>query len=105
MNIQLTNNLGETLTVNYSSNNVHIYNSHLVAKTHIKDWVKEIKAFGIENGYVYSRSDRSWINEWKAHNLLFKWNIEPNRTKDVDLNEGETFLRKIGYFLLSILYI
>lgn len=102
MKAKLTNGRGGTLMVEYSRTNVHINNSYAVAKTDIPDWIEQIKSFGKLYGYEYSRSNKSWDREWKAHNVLYKWGIEPNRTKDVDLDEGETLLRRIGYFLLSI---
>ena len=105
MNAKVTNARGESLDVRYSATNVHINNSYLVGKDRIPEWVKVIKSFGEQNGYTYSRSNQSWINEWKAHNLLYKCGVSPNRTRDVDLNEDETSIRELGYSLLSILYI
>jgi hypothetical protein len=93
------------LKVCYSNTNVHINDSYIVGRNDIPTWVERIKSFGEQNGYTYSRSAQSWINEWRAHNLLFKLGVEPSRTRDVDLNEDETTIRKIGYFLLSLLYI
>lgn len=104
MDIKLTNECGKSLNVTYSNTNVHINDSYTVANKDIDYWATRIMTYGAENGYVYARSAKSWVSEWKAHNLLFKWGIEPARTKDVDLNENETTIRKIGYFLLSLLY-
>ena len=105
MDTKLTNERGENLNVTYSKTNVHIKNSYAITGKNISEWVEIIKTFGEQNGYAYSRSAQSWAEEWKAHNFLFKLGIAPNRTKDVDLNESETPLRKLGYFLLSKLYI
>lgn len=103
MRAKLTNGKGDVLMVDYSKTNVHVNDSYVISKADIADWVNIIKSFGKLYGYTYARSNASWIREWKAHNLLYKWNIEPNRTKDVDLDEGETLFRRICYFLLSIL--
>lgn len=105
MEVEVTNTLGQSLLVKYSTTNVHINNSYTINKSDIAAWVKLIKAVGAKNGYVYSRSEASWIEEWKAHNVLYKFGIQPSRTKDVDLNEDETALRKLGYCLLSKFYI
>ena len=105
MDAKVTNEKSESLDVKYSFANVHIVDSATIPKEKIADWVKIIKSFGEQNGYEYSRSLKSWINEWRAHNLLFKWGIAPHRTKDVDLNEDESSTRKLGYLLLSLLYI
>lgn len=104
MTIELANKDGEMLKVNYSEKNVHVYDSYLVPAKKIKAWVKQIKEYGENNEYFYSRNIFEWICEWKAHNLLYRWNIKRSSTKDVDLDESETAKRKIGYFLLSILY-
>jgi hypothetical protein len=103
MQIELTNAFGQSLSVNYSSTNVHICDSHTVNKAEVAGWVKLIKETGNQNGYVYPRSESSWIREWKAHNVLFKWSICPDRTKDVDLEFKVKFLYKIGYFILSLM--
>lgn len=102
MNMKLTNGKGDTLMVKYTKTNIHIYNSYAVKKSDIANWIKQIRSFGKLYGCTYMRSDKSWIKEWKAHNVLYKWGIEPDRTKDVDLNEDETLLRRICYSLLSI---
>lgn len=104
MRIELINNSGKTLTIEYSEPNVHIYNSYAISKADIADWIEQIKSAGEENGYTYLRSNKSWEREWHAHNLLFKWGIKANRAKDVDLNEDESLLRRLLYWLLSLLY-
>lgn len=104
MEIILENKPNGNLKVCYSSTNVHINDSYIVGCKDIPSWVQCIKSAGEQNGYTYSRSVQSWINEWKAHNLLFKLGVAPARTRDVDLNEDETMLRRVGYFLLSLLY-
>lgn len=105
MKARLTNGRDEFLDITYSHANVHINDSYAVASKDIPDWVSRIMTYGAENGYVYARPEQSWIDEWRAHNLLFKWGVLPSRTKDVDLNESESMLRRFGYFLLSKLYI
>lgn len=104
MRTELTNSSGKTLTIEYSKSNVHIYNSFTISKTDIADWIQQIKSFGEENGYIYLRSNKSWEREWNAHNLLFKWGIKADRAKDVDLNEDESLLRRLLYWILSLLY-
>ena len=105
MEVILHNENKGNLKVRYSSTNVHVNDSCIISHKDIPSWVQRVKSFGEQNGYTYSRSVQSWIREWKAHNLLFKLGIEPARTRDVDLNEDETIIRRVGYFLLSLLYI
>ena len=101
MRTTLTNDRGESLYVTYSLTNVHITDSYAVPSKSISDWVTRIISYGAKNGYTYERSAKSWVEEWKVHNALYKLGIQKSRTKDVDLNEDETVLRKLGYCLLS----
>lgn len=105
MKTRLTNGIGDALTVEYSKTNVRIDSSCTVAKEDIAGWIEQIKSFGKLYGYEYTRSNKSWAREWKAHNVLYWWGIEPYRTRDVDLDEGETLLRRIAYLFLSFLCI
>lgn len=94
--------------VNYKIefSNTRIYNSYQIKK--IKD-MKNILLY-IREKYptqVLSHNQRSlfgMINEWRAHNLLYKLGIARERTKHVDLNLGDTIPRRVGYFFLSLLY-
>ena len=95
----------EKLAVDYSKTNVHVNGSYAISSKDIPDWVRRIKDCGEQNECVYSRSTRSWINEWRAHNLLFKLGIEPDRTRDVDLDDNESTFRRFCYVILSKLYI
>lgn len=56
-----------------------------------------------EHSLFQQRSVKSYVREWRAHNVLFGWGIEEARTKDVDLNVNETGFRRFCYFFLSLL--
>ena len=93
---------GETKTVSYymTNANVHIEDSYLIRSNETK---KEILTIILSNTvFAYNRTIGSWLREWRAHNVLYRCGYQPDRTKSVDLNEDETQIRKIGYFLLSI---
>ena len=93
------------LKVRYSSTNVHVNDSYIIGGKDIPSWAQRIKSVGEQNGHVYSRTTKSWINEWKAHNLLFKLGIERGRTRDVDLDDNESTFRRFCYVILSKFYI
>lgn len=58
-----------------------------------------------KNNYaLFNRTITGMIIEWRAHNLLYSLNIKPFSTVSVDLNIGEPWYRKIGYFILSLIY-
>lgn len=50
------------------------------------------------------RSVKSYLREWRVHNLLYKFHIAKESTRDTDLNINEKLIYRIGYFLLSPLY-
>lgn len=93
---------GEIKTLSYYTTdmNIHIENSYLI---HSNETKREILTTILANTvFTYKRTVASWLKEWRAHNVLYRWGIELDRTKSVDLNEDETWARRVGYFFLSI---
>ena len=52
----------------------------------------------------YKRTLPSMRREWEAHNLLYKFGIFKSRTRNTDLDNNESFIRKTGYAVLSFIY-
>ena len=50
----------------------------------------------------FNRNYSDLIHEWVAHNRLYKWNIKPEKTKDVDLCFNESWLNKTIWFIIGI---
>ena len=50
------------------------------------------------------RSAKSYVREWKAHNILYSWGVKPDSTKDTDLNISEKWIRRLGYFVIALLF-
>lgn len=50
----------------------------------------------------FNRSNENLVNEWVAHNRLYKWGIKPEKTKDVDLEFKEPKLNILVYKILGI---
>lgn len=50
---------------------------------------------------VKEKKMNSLLLEWSAHNLLFRLGYRPKQTGSVDLNIGESFLRRLCYFILG----
>ena len=50
----------------------------------------------------FNRSNDVLVNEWVAHNRMYKWGIKPEKTKDVDLEFKESKLNMFLYKLLGI---
>ena len=97
----------ENMTINciISADNVHIMDSSRIRKpADMKAILEIIREEATNRGFTYKRSVSSWLREWKAHNLLSDRDIEFSRTSSVDVNEGETFFRRLAYFILSLFY-
>ena len=91
------------LKVNISETNIHIEQSYKVTDIEtINAFCKKIRALGEEKlGLSYSRSLSSWVNEWKAHNWLYKHNKYTDRTASTDINDSEKLSRRFGYWFIS----
>ena len=51
-----------------------------------------------------ARSTKSYLREWKSHNLFYDLHLFRTHTKDVDLNSDEKRYRRLIYFMTSWLY-
>lgn len=88
--------------------NIHIHNSYQVTKTEdmkmILDTIIGKSFYSKMTAAGFNRSKRSMLREWKAHNVLYNHNYQPNRTRSVDLDQNESTLRRIAYFILSLFH-
>ena len=85
-----------------SVDNVRVYNGFLCVDPHcMLAYIELIRSYAEKIGFKYKRSALSWIHEWRAHNWMYKHKIKIDRTKDVDLNENESLLKRVGYFIIS----
>lgn len=82
------------------SNRVKIIDSYkVVDRSKMKDVL-----YAIQHNHPEVKFNRSYdelTNEWIAHNRLYKWNIRPEKTKDVDLCFNESWLNKIIWFIIG----
>lgn len=90
------------MNIDISKNNIHIEDSFDVSKRDIKgDLVVILEYADRQDCEVCNRSLKSLCLEWYAHNLLYKWHIKRERTKDVDLNYPQTWKERIFYLILG----
>lgn len=92
-----------SLKIILTPTNVHIVTSFQITdrkgKEEVIDYILKVaKEYGLE----YKRSKKSWIREWSAHNTLYQWNYQRERTGSVDLNEDESLFRRFCYFFLAL---
>ena len=63
-----------------------IYNSYRVPKCAMRKVLKQIQRDNKSDTKVFERSFFSMKMEWICHNFLYAIGIEPDRTRDVDLD-------------------
>ena len=73
--------------VEYSEKVTKVYDSYTYSDSEIRQAVKEIIGKRKELGLPVTRSESSYVSEWKSHNRLYKIGYQRSRTKDVDLEE------------------
>lgn len=81
--------------------NVKIIDSYLIKSDAVKlAFLDELK----DDELLDNRSYKSLIREWKAHNILYKFGLFKERTRDTDLDNQESIFRRIGYFIITLLF-
>ena len=65
---------------------------------HSASWYKLLLRRG------YTRTLKSELQEWAAHNILYKLGILRARTGTVDISNNESKIRRFGYSVLSIFW-
>lgn len=67
---------------------------------------EEVSKSPVPNTFaINKRTMAGMIIEWRAHNLLYALHIQRERTRTVDLDIHEKWYRKLGYIILSTLYL
>lgn len=84
---------------NKKTRNIKIINSYLITKK--QDMIDFIHTLPLDK---VGRSEKSCLNEWIAHNRLYRLGIFKKHSIDCDLTYKESVLRRIGYFILSRFY-
>ena len=103
----ITTSSGNYVDCTITPTNVHIKDSHRITKkSEMKEIIVKARDYAFVNfRYTYRRTEKQWLREWRAHNLLYKLDYQQERTGSVDLDEGEIDKRNSLYRILSFLYI
>ncbi len=90
------------LEINISETNIHLHDSFTIHSKKEKEFILNeiIKAFPEILNY---RTFKSMLREWRAHNILYRFNILRDRTKHTDIEFKQKLKFKIGYFLISLI--
>ncbi len=82
-----------------SNPDIKIYDSYKITKEEKQKEVLELLLkYEKLRPSKWDRTVNSMVNEWYAHNLLYNFGYQKNRTKDVDLdnNDENTYTEKFG---------
>ena len=88
--------------VEYSEKVTKVYDSYTYSDSEIRQAVKEIIEKRKELGLPVTRSESSYVSEWKTHNRLYKIGYQRSRTKDVDLEEEIDSTRNFLYSIFGL---
>ena len=89
------------MRVEYREGYTKVYDSYTYTNDEIKAAVKEIIETRKELGLPVTRSESSYVSEWKSHNRLYALGIQRNRTRDVDLEEEIEPTRNLLYSIFG----
>ena len=85
--------------------NTHIVDSCLVtSKEDIRAYLQELRDASAPEMAVNQRDMESQIREWRSHNFFYKFHVFRSRTKDVDLELKQTWLRELFCRVVSFFY-
>ena len=91
---------------NKSGLNIHVQDSYqLSKKSQISvalDLLMDTEAMANMRAAGFKRSRHSMFIEWAAHNTLYRWGREPERTGSVDIDQSETLGRRFLYYILAM---
>lgn len=81
-----------------------IYDGYQISdKKQMVSFLTSLRTDENKDTIVSTRSIKSMIREWQAHNLLYNLHLFRSHTQDVDLDK-EPWYRQVIYFILSIFY-
>lgn len=81
---------------NKKTQNIKIINSFLINdKNEMKKYLKTLPLEKVD------RTLKSCLNEWIAHNRMYKLGLFKNHSIDCDLTKNESKFRRLCYWLLS----
>lgn len=87
-----------------SPTNTHILDSYKVkSKADMREYLQRLRDLTID--YAVNRRDlESMVREWRSHNLFYLLHIFRNRTRDVDLELHQSWIRELFCRVVDFLY-
>ena len=98
---------GNVYQITCTEHNTNIEKSYQCK--HIAD-MKEVIRLCLARGpmlhmAIHNRTISDMVIEWRAHNLLYALRVCRSRTESVDFEYPRKWYVKVGYFVLSCLYL
>lgn len=90
------------MKITYTKTCTKIYDSYLLQDKEIEAIAWKIYAHRYVEYLPQTRTEKSYINEIKAHNRLYKLGLFRSHTKDTDLEEPISKFMEIIFTILSI---
>ena len=85
--------------------NTHIVDSCLVkSKEDIRAYLQKLRDTSSPEMAVNQRDMESQVREWRSHNFFYKFHVFRSRTKDVDLELRQSWLRELFCRVVSFFY-
>lgn len=90
--------------VTFSDDGIEILDSYkLVNPEYMKSLLDEMKNDEKASKY-FIRSNRSYVNEWISHNVLYYLGIAKERTQHVNLEPNLKWYYKVAYFIIGSIF-
>ena len=89
--------------ISVTDNNIHIENSYRITTRKLITDIIEFIYEKYSNEVTKNRSKSSCVNEWIAHNNLYKLGLFKSHTVSVDINYPQKWYIPIIYKLLSLI--
>jgi len=94
--------IGNTF-VDISPKNIHIHDSYKIKKETGMNFIID-RILDLDDSILKTRSRKSMIREWKAHNICYNLGLFKKSAQHTDIEAKQSLFHKICYFILSLFY-
>lgn len=94
--------IGNTF-IEISPKNIHIHDSYKIKKEAEMNSILD-RIVELDNNILKTRSRKSIIREWKAHNICYNLGLFKKSAQHTDIEAKQSLFHKICYFILSLFY-
>ena len=86
-------------------NNTHILDSYMIrSKEAIRAYLQGLREQATPEMAVNQRDLESQVREWRSHNFFYLIHVFRSRTKDVDLELHQTWIRELFCRVVNFFY-